>query len=96
MAYLKRLPIDKLKIDMTFVRAIPGEGEAITTAILAMAKQLGLVVVAEGVETEQQHRFLESAGCDQIQGYRMDAALHPDVFAERWLGARRRRLHSAA
>ena len=96
MAYLKRLPIDKLKIDMTFVRAIPGEGEAITTAILAMAKQLGLVVVAEGVETEQQHRFLDSAGCDQIQGFRMDAALHPDVFAERWLAARRRRLHPAA
>jgi len=96
MAYLKRLPIDKLKIDMTFVRAIPGEGEAITTAILAMAKQLGLTVVAEGVETEQQHRFLANAGCDQIQGYRMDAALHPDVFAERWLAARRRRLHPAA
>jgi diguanylate cyclase len=85
MAYLKRLPIDKLKIDMGFVRAIPGDGEAITTAILAMAKQLGLGVVAEGVETQAQHRFLDAAGCDQLQGYRFDPGLPPDVFAERWL-----------
>ncbi len=85
MAYLKRLPIDKLKIDMGFVRAIPGDGEAITTAILAMAKQLGLAVVAEGVETREQHAFLAAAGCDQLQGHRFDPALAPDAFAERWL-----------
>ncbi|MCR6684920.1 EAL domain-containing protein [Pseudoxanthomonas sp.] len=85
MAYLKRLPIDKLKIDMTFVQAIPGDGEAITTAILAMAHHLQLTVVAEGVETEHQHRFLRQAGCDQLQGYRIGRALPADAFAARWL-----------
>lgn len=85
MAYLKRLPIDKLKIDMTFVRAIPGDGEAITTAILAMAHRLGLSVVAEGVETAQQLAFLRDAGCEQIQGFLIDPPLPADEFASRWL-----------
>lgn len=85
MSYLKRLPIDKLKIDMTFVHAIPGDGEAITTAILAMANRLDLAVVAEGVETEQQHDFLRQAGCGQIQGFLIGRALPADEFASRWL-----------
>jgi EAL domain-containing protein (putative c-di-GMP-specific phosphodiesterase class I) len=88
MAYLKRLPIDTLKIDMTFVRAIPGDGEAITTAILAMARQLGLAVVAEGVETGQQHAFLAREGCGTLQGYRFDPPLDPETFAARWLQPR--------
>lgn len=75
LAYLQRLPIGKLKIDMSFVRAIPGDGEAITTAILAMAHSLGLSVVAEGVENEYQLDFLRRAGCDVVQGHLLSKPL---------------------
>jgi len=80
MAYLKRFPIDQVKIDRTFVRDIPGDGddEAITTAIIAMAHSLGLSVVAEGVETETQLQFLRNAGCDIMQGYYFAEAKPPE------------------
>lgn len=87
MAYLKRLPIDKLKIDMAFTHAVPGDGEAIATAILAMAHTLGLSVVAEGVETPAQRDFFRQAGCQQLQGYLIGRAVPGDEFAARWLAA---------
>jgi diguanylate cyclase (GGDEF)-like protein len=69
MAYLKRFPIDQLKIDRSFVSDVPGDGAAIATAIIAMAHSLNLSVVAEGVESAQQVAFLREAGCDIMQGY---------------------------
>lgn len=69
MSYLKRFPIDQLKIDRSFVHDVPGDGEAIATAIIAMAHSLDLTVVAEGVETADQLDFLRRAGCDIMQGF---------------------------
>lgn len=86
MAYLKRLPINKLKIDMAFVQDVPGEGEAIATAILAMAQSLGLATVAEGVETPEQRDFFRTAGCQQLQGYLYGPPISAKEFARQWLG----------
>lgn len=71
LSYLTRFPIDTLKIDQSFVRDlhIDSDDAAICAAILAMARKLNLNVVAEGVELEEQLKFLRSHGCNQIQGY---------------------------
>jgi EAL domain-containing protein (putative c-di-GMP-specific phosphodiesterase class I) len=69
MSCLKRFPIDLLKIDRSFIHHVPGDGEAIATAIIAMAHSLALTVVAEGVETPAQVEFLRGAGRDIMQGY---------------------------
>ncbi len=71
LAYLKRFPIDILKIDRTFVNGIPGEADdvAIIGAIIALARSLNLMLIAEGVETEEQSSYLKSVNCDQVQGY---------------------------
>jgi len=71
LAYLKRLPLDQLKIDRAFVADVLSDAgdAAIAGAIIGMAHSMGLKVVAEGVETEAQHRFLSERGCDQFQGF---------------------------
>jgi diguanylate cyclase (GGDEF)-like protein len=89
LSYLHRLPVNRLKIDMSFVHEIPGGGEAITTAIAAMGHSLGLTVIAEGVETMEQLDFLREVGCDGFQGHLLSEALEVDA-AGRLLDARRR------
>ncbi|MFZ2652294.1 MAG: EAL domain-containing protein [Burkholderiaceae bacterium] len=83
LAQIKRFPIDTLKIDRSFISAIPHDAEdmAITKAIIAMGKTLGLTVVAEGVETLLQETFLRDHGCDQTQGYYFSRPVSPDRFA---------------
>lgn len=71
--YLRRLPVDALKIDRSFVMEIGHnrETESILHSLLSLARALSLRVIAEGVETPQQEKFLQQAGCDLLQGYRI-------------------------
>ena len=94
LSYLKRFPIDVLKIDRSFIMGLPEDGDdaAIINAILAMARNLQLEVIAEGVETEKQMAYLLAQQCIGMQGYHFSSPLPGEdlaVFARQsrsWLG----------
>ena len=71
LSYLKRLPISKLKIDKSFIDGLPDDKDdtAIVKAIISLAQNLNIKIIAEGVETEEQKNFMYKNGCDEIQGY---------------------------
>ena len=85
LSYLKRLPVDRLKIDRSFVEGVPADHDdtAIVATILAMARNLGLAVIAEGVETEAQLRHLSAAHCDEYQGYLLGRPLPAEAIGAR-------------
>jgi len=84
LAYLKRFPVDKVKIDRTFVAEIPRDREhgAIVSAIVALAHALDIEVIAEGVETEKQREYLKRCGCDYVQGYLIGRPADSDTAAK--------------
>jgi diguanylate cyclase (GGDEF)-like protein len=84
MSYLRRFPIDKLKIDRSFITNImtSADDAAIVQAIISLAHSLRLTVVAEGVESAEQVAFLQRQGCDQYQGHFFSRPLDPAAFAE--------------
>jgi len=86
LSYLKRLPIDKLKIDKSFVEGLPHNKEdvGIAKALIILSKSLGLDIIAEGVETPEQNRFLVENGCTKIQGYLYSEPI-PAVAVEKML-----------
>ncbi len=80
LSYLRRYPINTIKIDQSFVRDLPGSASAcrLVEAMLAMAKAVERDVVAEGVETTEQRDFLRAAGCDSLQGYLLGRPMEAD------------------
>jgi diguanylate cyclase (GGDEF)-like protein len=87
--YLKKLPVDVLKIDRSFISDIESDpnDSAIVAGIIALAKNLGMNTVAEGVETEAQRKILEQLGCDIFQGYLVSKPVPPQLFTEQFLTA---------
>ena len=92
LAYLKRFPAHTLKVDMSFVRSMLKDrnDHSIVATIIAMAKNLGLRTLAEGVEESAQAERLLALGCDKAQGYLFGRPESPVVFANRWLGTGKR------
>ena len=88
MAYLKELPVDELKIDKTFVQHLASDPKdrAIVRAIIGLAHELGLLVVAEGVEDQDTWDLLRGAGCDIVQGYFLSRPISAADLAV-WLSA---------
>ena len=93
--HLKRLPIDTLKIDQSFIRDITTDPDdkAITAGIIALAHSLALDVVAEGVETAEQLAFITERGCDYYQGHYFSEALESSAFIDLVISLRNGEAH---
>jgi diguanylate cyclase (GGDEF)-like protein len=85
LGYLRQFPVDALKIDRSFVNDLPVNSDAVAIcgAILAMARELKLIVIAEGVETDAQLEFLRAHGCDQAQGYLISRPIRAQELEQR-------------
>ena len=84
-SYVRRFRFDKLKVDGSFVKALPVDKNdaQIATAIISIGKILNMKVIAECVETEEQLHFLRAHGCDEMQGYYFSRPLSTSAFAEK-------------
>ncbi len=89
LSYLRKFPVDVLKIDRSFVQELPDNQDnvSLVEAILAMGNSLGLTIVAEGVETEQQHDFLQARDCKYLQGYLFSKPM-PEKQLMEWMDER--------
>ncbi len=83
LSHLKHLPVDTLKVDRSFMQDMPQDRDnaAIVSAIISMGHRLGMRVITEGVENEEQLAFLREHGCDEAQGFLFSPAVTPDVVA---------------
>lgn len=84
LGYLRSFPVDKIKIDKSFVQnlGVTEESAAIIECVARLGRAIGLTVTAEGVETKEQHRFVRAAGCHQMQGFLFSKAIPADQFGE--------------
>jgi EAL domain-containing protein (putative c-di-GMP-specific phosphodiesterase class I) len=89
LSYLKHLPIDMLKIDRSFVMEIPASPDdmAIVTAVISMAHNLNIKVLAEGVQSDDQKTFLQASRCDELQGYFFSHPLDAEALQQMNEGA---------
>jgi diguanylate cyclase (GGDEF)-like protein len=90
LGYLRKFEVDKIKIDRSFVQALgqAADSAAIVSAVLSLGKAMGLAVTAEGVETEEQRKFLEAAGCEEMQGYLFAPPMSAEAIDELVIGSR--------
>ncbi|HLL27889.1 MAG TPA: EAL domain-containing protein [Xanthobacteraceae bacterium] len=98
LGYLRRFPVDKIKIDQTFVKnlGVTEEAAAIVECVARLGRALGLTVTAEGVETGEQHRFVRAAGCHQLQGFLFSPPVTEERISALVLPARAGRKHAVA
>lgn len=94
MQYLKQFPVSRIKIDRSFLENLHVDSRAcaIVRSIIELAHNLGIKVIAEGVETEQQYSLLRDLGCDEFQGYLICRPSEPEAAITWWNALRRNNL----